>query len=372
IPMESAFPRLREDVVIRRFDGDGQRPQFVAAIDDRHFLLSEASAALLEMTRRHTSLEGIARNMQLHFGRSFAAAELAATLRSKVPSILVRAEAGQDAASRLNLRLRLISAKALTPVLQMTRFLFSPLVGMFAVTAIVALDVLVLLNLWRNGIASAANASASGALLVILAGVVLHEVGHLSACRRFGAPHGGIGCGLYWCLPVLYAEVHGAWLLPRRQRAVVDLGGVYFQCVFLATVALAWLLHPSGTLLVALWTSHLLVFNTLNPVLKYDGYWLLSDLSGRHNLHSTIRQLANRSWQKLVGRSDSAWPALPDGLLLCLFVVLALFYFGYLIHFFANSLAFAASALQLEQRPWQLALRLTGLSMLAVAALGVS
>ncbi len=77
--------------------------------------------------------------------------------------------------------------------------------------------------------------SLTGAQIVCAAtltalGIIVHEIGHLTACSRYGAQHGGIGIGIYWCMPVFYAEVNGAWMLPRLQRAVVDVGGLYFQC----------------------------------------------------------------------------------------------------------------------------------------------
>ncbi|MGH8264883.1 MAG: hypothetical protein ACRETU_05045, partial [Steroidobacterales bacterium] len=213
--------------------------------------------------------------------------------------------------------------------------------------------------------------SASSALLLVLAGVFLHEIGHLAACRHFGAPHGGLGCGLYWCLPVFYAEVHGAWLLARRQRAVVDVAGIYFQCIFLAVVAAGWLLWRSGTLWLTLWLSHFLILNTLNPVLKYDGYWLLSDLSGRHNLHAFIRESARRLVRRLRGTADSP-PAPEDHWLVAAFLCLAGLYFAYLIQFMGHNLAYAVLVLQSTHSVWQFIASGSALLLISIAGIGIS
>jgi len=128
-------------------------------------------------------------------------------------------------------------------------------------------------------------------MLTVL-GVLVHELGHLAACVRYHASHGGIGVGLYWCVPVFFAEVHGAWLLARQQRAVVDAGGLYLQSVYLALLGATYLVSEAPAVLAAIVCSHYLMLHTLNPVLKYDGYWLLSDLTGVHNLHQSVRRIA--------------------------------------------------------------------------------
>src|SRR5262249_6811358 len=63
-------------------------------------------------------------------------------------------------------------------------------------------------------------------LLLVLLSFPLHELGHVSACRRYGISAGKIGAGLYLFLPVMYADLSSIWALPRRQRLAVNLGGV--------------------------------------------------------------------------------------------------------------------------------------------------
>jgi putative peptide zinc metalloprotease protein len=89
--------------------------------------------------------------------------------------------------------------------------------------------------------------------------------------------------------PVFYVDISAAWRLPRWQRIIIDLGGFYFQMVLtliLYTVALltrqAILLFP---VIIAMDMS--MLYN-LNPMFKFDGYWLLSDIIGVPNLHRRI------------------------------------------------------------------------------------
>lgn len=77
-------------------------------------------------------------------------------------------------------------------------------------------------------------------------------------------------------------------MLGHMERAVVSLGGLYFQSIYLATICTVDLVTGNGTLSIAIGISILLMLTTLNPVFKYDGYWLLSDLLNVTNLHTRI------------------------------------------------------------------------------------
>ncbi len=120
---------------------------------------------------------------------------------------------------------------------------------------------------------------------LLLAIVLWHEVGHCAGAWMGGVRSGGIGVGVYLVFPVFFADVRHSWCVPRRSRLLVDGGGLYFQ--YLATGLLAGasaLSHwPPGR--QAVLASAFLMLHTLNPCIKMDGYWLLSDLLGYYNLH---------------------------------------------------------------------------------------
>jgi putative peptide zinc metalloprotease protein len=169
-------------------------------------------------------------------------------------------------------------------------------------------------------------------------GVLVHELGHLSACVRYRASHGGIGVGLYWCVPVFFAEVHGAWLLARQQRAAVDAGGLYLQGIYVTSLGIAYLVTSLPAVLAAIVCTHFLMLHTLNPVLKYDGYWLLTDLTGAHNLHQSVRRIAANTWRALDLRQTVLMPDRRELTLLGGFLVAALAYFAYTFALLGDSL----------------------------------
>lgn len=124
-------------------------------------------------------------------------------------------------------------------------------------------------------------------LLLGVLGTFVHELGHAAACRRFGCRHGALGFGVYFAFPVLYMELDDCWRLPRLQRAVVDAGGMYAQVLFALVLLLVGALTGSWPSVAgAAGVTLVSVAMNANPLLRFDGYWLLSDLTGVANLRA--------------------------------------------------------------------------------------
>ena len=131
--------------------------------------------------------------------------------------------------------------------------------------------------------------STSEAALIVLSlciGSLIHEVGHATALRRFGVKAGEIGIALYVVFPVFFTNASAAWRLNRTQRAIVDLGGVYFQSIFASFLICAYLLTGMRWIEWCCFTILSSMVADLNPFLKMDGYWALADLTSMPNLHA--------------------------------------------------------------------------------------
>ncbi len=114
--------------------------------------------------------------------------------------------------------------------------------------------------------------------------VTLHELGHATAASYFGAKHGGIGGGFYLFSPVYFADVTDIWRLKKWQRVVVNLSGMYFELIFCTLIALVGFFSNNYTLtLISIVVCINTLFN-LNPFMRSDGYWVLSDLTNKPNL----------------------------------------------------------------------------------------
>jgi hypothetical protein len=116
-----------------------------------------------------------------------------------------------------------------------------------------------------------------------------HELGHAAALARSGYPPGGIGAGVLFVIPVLFADVTAMGALSRAGRIRVDVSGMIFQLAAGgAFMALAtWRGCPLAMVkvLTLAGSSALLAISwSLFPFIRSDGYWLLCDLLGLDDL----------------------------------------------------------------------------------------
>lgn len=112
---------------------------------------------------------------------------------------------------------------------------------------------------------------------------VFHELGHAYAAKTLGLRVPSMGLSLMCFAPVLWTDTTEAWKLrDRRERLLIGGAGVYAELSLAVLAALAWPLLPSGALktaafLTASSTWILTLAVNINPCMRYDGYYLLSD-----------------------------------------------------------------------------------------------
>ena len=148
------------------------------------------------------------------------------------------------------------------------------------------------------------------AYALFVASLLAHELGHATASQRYSAPPDDIGFTAYWIFPAFYSDVTAAWCLGRRQRMVVDLGGVFFQLGIGAAYWLAYRVTGWPPLAGAFSLILCGCVFALNPFFKLDGYWLLSDALDVPRLSRQPKRLWRHAVARLRGRRDTAppWP----------------------------------------------------------------
>lgn len=121
---------------------------------------------------------------------------------------------------------------------------------------------------------------------LIIATALWHELGHAAALQREGYPPGGIGVGILFVVPVLWADVTPVAALPRRRRIRVDLAGVCFQLGAGGLCAVIAATEGPGTAVFGMGAAGALaaVIWSLLPFMRTDGYWALCDLLGLEDL----------------------------------------------------------------------------------------
>jgi putative peptide zinc metalloprotease protein len=150
--------------------------------------------------------------------------------------------------------------------------------------------------------------------LVAIASVkIMHELGHALACRHFGARPQEMGLLLLAGAPALYCDVSDAWRLPNKwHRMAVSAAGMFVELAIASIAVLVWYNAAPGMLsaiclsLIVVCSVGTLAVNA-NPLLRYDGYYILADWLETPNLGDRARGLIAATWRRwLLGEPTPA------------------------------------------------------------------
>lgn len=180
-----------------------------------------------------------------------------------------------------------------------TRRLTSPFTFLFhpaLVTLVLAAFALVSWwLLFDKGLASATSQAFNRPALFLVVVVVtvlsagFHEFGHAAAARRGGATPGAMGTGIYLVWPAFYTDVTDSYRLGRGGRLRTDLGGLYFNAIVAIAIVGAWWATSYDALLLVVVAQILQMIRQLTPLVRFDGYHVLADLTGVPDLFHRIK-----------------------------------------------------------------------------------
>jgi putative peptide zinc metalloprotease protein len=204
----------------------------------------------------------------------------------------------------LFLRLRLVNPdQFLTDALPLVRWMFTR-TG-FAIVAMVGLLALFLISRdWERYSHSLLEQTTVEGLLQMAVALsfakVFHELGHGFAAKLHGCRVPSMGVAFLVLWPVLWTDTTDAWrLTDRRQRLVIDFAGMSAEILIAALASIAWAVLPDGptrSAMFVLSSSTWLVTLAVNisPLMRFDGYYILSDLIDFPNLQE--RGFAYARW----------------------------------------------------------------------------
>lgn len=139
-----------------------------------------------------------------------------------------------------------------------------------------------------------------GALALVIVKTA-HELGHAYTAASFGCRVHTMGIAFVVMTPMPYTDVTDSWRLQdRRQRLLIDAAGIMVELAIAAVALFFWAFLPDGTLrsmafvISAVSAVSSLAVN-LNPLMRFDGYYLLSELLGVENLQA--RAFAVGRWK---------------------------------------------------------------------------
>ena len=131
---------------------------------------------------------------------------------------------------------------------------------------------------------------------------VIHEFGHGLSCKHFGGEVHEMGFLLLCLSPAMYCNVSDAWTMPNKwHRIIISFAGIYVELMIAAAATFIWWNTPSQPFvnnmslsLMVVCSVNTVMFNG-NPLMRFDGYYVLADWLEIPNL----RDRANRYMQRL-------------------------------------------------------------------------
>ncbi len=128
---------------------------------------------------------------------------------------------------------------------------------------------------------------------------VIHEFGHGLTCKHFGGECHEMGVMFLVLTPCLYCNVSDSWMLPNKwHRAWIGAAGMYVEVVIASICTFLWwfsepgLLHQLCLSTMFICSVSTVLFNA-NPLLRYDGYYILADLIEIPNLRQKSSTILN-------------------------------------------------------------------------------
>jgi putative peptide zinc metalloprotease protein len=125
----------------------------------------------------------------------------------------------------------------------------------------------------------------------------IHELGHGLTCKHFGGEVHEVGFMSMVFTPYFFVNVSDAWTMPdRRHRMLISFAGIYVELIFAALAAFLWAVVQPGFFkdflfnIIVIASVSTVLFNA-NPLMRFDGYYIMIDLIETPNLQQKSRAL---------------------------------------------------------------------------------
>ncbi|HEY9060858.1 MAG TPA: hypothetical protein VIO64_10225 [Pseudobacteroides sp.] len=208
--------------------------------------------------------------------------------------------------SQLWFHFPLFRGERINVILKPVSVLFKKVAVISSILLFIVLQIYFVINGFYSDInfSNVLHMNTAGTLVIVFVSFILHEMGHAAAGVYYNIRIGNMGLGIYLFRPVFYTDLSEAWKLNRKKRMVTNFGGLYFQIVYAAILSVILLFTDAFILKISIILIVVSVLMNLDPILRLDGYWILSDLFGVVNVNDRAFDMLVKVIQKIFTKKD--------------------------------------------------------------------
>lgn len=347
--MNESIPEIHPDIAISYFDEQENKSRYLLQLMHLNYVINYQLKCVIDRIVAYHNNEKIETNSEVDKLSIYEVAEIA---KEYLPEQVFTNAKIEKTRPPFIISTKLIGSKHLTKITSKLTFLFNKQLMIMCLLLFIVLHFLALPTAFNTKFSYIPEQQYIYFVVLFFLSFIIHEIGHATACKRFGQNHGAIGIGIYFIFPVFYADVTNAWKFKRKERAVVDIGGLYFQAILLSFIDL-FVLHNGSPLASNLvWFITFTMLHTLNPFFKFDGYWLLSDLSGITNLHDKVKNVLFSYSRAILGGEKFGVYTKKERFILIPYSFLSLLFAVYFITFLFNQLAKYKNSIPIQFSQW--------------------
>jgi putative peptide zinc metalloprotease protein len=294
--MNNTIYRLNPHLYIQELDtGTEDRKFYVEVNQSSQYEINESLYALLELINGKRTVSEITQLYNDKYQKQYEEKDIVHLIQQYLIPKGILFEVGQLTSpinqekkqSYINFKVSLIKTDYLEKITNITSFLFRTSIFLPMLFISLIAQVTYYCFVMQPSYITLDFLFSKQVILFYLAmniSTVLHEIGHASAMKSRNLNHGVVGAGIYLFMLVFYTDVSRVWRLKRKDRLVVNFGGIYFELLWTMILLMLYFVFHHTLFLLIIFFIHMRIVWNLIPFFRTDGYWIFSDLTGVTNL----------------------------------------------------------------------------------------
>ncbi len=272
------------NLVIKKFD---DRRWLVNTPEGRNVLINKETLGLLGILSNSSDYQQALEKFHKTFNEVITQEEFEALVQNRFKSLNILSNKERilhKQPSYLLLKVPLLNARLAGFLANPLRTLFLPSIFWSVFTCVFLLNSVATIYSFYSELLNITLVNVTLFTILLGSSMLVHELGHIAACRQFVIRHGAIGFGFYFIFPVVYADITQVWTATKPQRIIANAGGIYLELIYGSILFLIFVITRDITFLLSAVAIFVKAITELNPFIRYDGYWLLADITNTPNL----------------------------------------------------------------------------------------